>query len=289
MTSQCCVWDITIPADKAVLEDLKKWMKTNCKSYAFQLERGSETGYVHYQCRISLKEKDRLSGVKRLLAIEEAHLCPTSDANKANMFYVMKEDTKIDGPWTDKDEEPLYIPRQIRDITALRPWQQSLISDKDVWNTRSINILIDKMGNIGKSILKTWIGVHQIGRSLPFSNDYKDFMRMVMDTPKRKLYIIDVPRAIRKEQVHSFFSGIETLKDGYAYDDRYKFREEYFDCPNIWVFMNTLPDRRYMSFDRWNLWEVIENNLVPKDWPEIEVLPALASLPVTLGKTSDSV
>jgi len=77
-----------------------------------------------------------------------------------------------------------------------------------------------------------------------------------MDTEKKPLYIIDIPRALRKDQLFQFFSGIETLKDGYAYDDRYHFKEEYFDCPNIWIFMNTIPDLEYMSKDRWRFYEI---------------------------------
>jgi len=56
-------------------------------------------------------------------------------------------------------------------------------------------------------------------------------------------------------------SGIETLKDGYAYDDRYHFKEEYFDCPQIWVFMNMVPDISMLSKDRWKLWVIKEGKL----------------------------
>lgn len=88
-------------------------------------------------------------------------------------------------------------------------------------------------------------------------------MRMVMDTKKMRIYIIDLPRAMKKEHLFQFFSGIETLKDGYAYDDRYKFKEEYFDSPNIWVFMNIIPEESYLSTDRWKIWRIDTNkNLV---------------------------
>ena len=44
-----------------------------------------------------------------------------------------------------------------------------------------------------------------------------------------------------------FHSTLATLKDGYAHDDRYHCNEKVFDCPNMWVFSNTLPDPEMLS------------------------------------------
>lgn len=255
------VFDITIKENEANKIELKRIFSIIAKKWCFQLEKGTESGYLHFQCRISTKVKWRMAQVKKALGIESAHISITSNANKNNMFYVLKEDTRVEGPWSDTDVE-LYIPRQVREISALRPWQLQIVEDAKNWDTRHINIVFCPIGNIGKSILKTYIGVHQIGRSLPYSNDYKDIMRMVMDTPKKPLYIIDLPRAISKDKLYQFFSGVETLKDGYAYDDRYHFKEEYFDCPNIWIFMNTYPDLDLLSLDRWVIWQVKDNTLI---------------------------
>jgi len=87
-------------------------------------------------------------------------------------------------------------------------------------------------------------------------------MRMILDTPTSSLYIFDLPRAIKKDKLCQFFAAIEEIKGGYAFDDRYSFREKYFDCPNIWVFMNTEPDRDAFSRDRWVFWQIVDNNLV---------------------------
>lgn len=234
------------------------------KKWCFQLEEG-EHGYKHYQGRISLNEKKRkttlLKELKKIEELETMHISATSNGGKDNDIYVTKEKSRIAGPWSDKTENvTTYIPRQIRDI-ELRPWQKLVVDDAEIWNTRTINWVEDKDGNKGKSILKTYIGVHKIGRSLPYTNDYKDMMRMVMATEPCKLYIIDLPRAISKDHLYQFCAGIETLKDGYAYDDRYKFREKYFDCPNIWVFSNKPPDYSLLSNDRWKLWHFNGDNL----------------------------
>ena len=80
-----------------------------------------------------------------------------------------------------------------------------------------------------------------------------------MDTPKKRLYIIDMPRSVNKDRLYGLMSGIETIKDGYAYDDRYSFKEQYFDCPNIWVFSNKQLDMEYLSIDRWRMWRINED------------------------------
>jgi hypothetical protein len=65
-----------------------------------------------------------------------------------------------------------------------------------------------------------------------------------------------------KENLGGLFSAIETIKDGYVYDERNHFKEWWFDSPNIWVFTNSVPETDYLSKDRWVYWEV--NNLTKK-------------------------
>ena len=77
-----------------------------------------------------------------------------------------------------------------------------------------------------------------------------------MDMPTSSLYLIDMPRSMSKSGLLGLYSAIEEVKNGYAFDDRYKFTEKIFDCPNIWIFTNTLPDRNLLSYDRWKLWEI---------------------------------
>lgn len=258
------VWEFRSNAEGITEIDIINALKGVAKHYAFQLEL-SDTGYLHYQGRMSLIKKRREKEKHILLSLlkdwQPNYLAPTVVECKGDTFYITKEDTRIKGPWTDKDKV-LYIPRQIREVEKLYPWQQHIVDDAKVWDKRCINILYDTHGNNGKSILKTYIGVMQIGRALPFTNDYKDMMRIVMDTPKRSLYIVDIPRALKKEHMFNFFGALETLKDGYAYDDRYSFKEEYFDCPNIWVFMNVIPELSLLTQSRWKIWTIIDHDLV---------------------------
>ena len=84
-------------------------------------------------------------------------------------------------------------------------------------------------------------------------------MRFVMDNPKKRLYIFDIPCSVNNDKLHGLMNGIETIKDGYAYDDRYSFKEEFFDCPNIWVFSKKQLDMEYLGINKWKLWSIDEN------------------------------
>lgn len=263
--SNCCVWDFRFSkAENSPLE-INKVLEKIAKKWAYQLERGEESGYLHFQGRMSLKMKSRLKPLKEKF-IKGAHLSITSNENKNNMFYVMKEETRIDGPWLDTDVQ-LYIPRQIREIESLFPWQEKVIEISKIWNKRTINVIVDTEGCKGKTTLMTYMSLFKLGRMIPCVNNYKDLMQMIMQMPTATTYLLDMPRAINKENLAQMYSALETIKGGYAWDIRYKFQEKYFDCPNIFVFTNVYPDTTQLSKDMWRFWEIKDKELHQMEIP----------------------
>lgn len=220
--------------------------------------------YNHFQGRISLKERSSIGKLVKTTpnSIKGIHWGTTSTVNKDNTDYVEKEWTHVDGPWELHVQED-YIPRQIREVKELYEWQTNVINKLNIWDKRSINMLYCPNGNIGKSTLIGYVRAYKLGRALPPVNDYRDMLRMVCDLPISKNYFVDMPRALKKDKLGSFYSAIETIKDGYAYDDRYTFKEKIFDCPNIWIFSNILPELELLSKDRWKIWNVCDNKLKP--------------------------
>lgn len=180
----------------------------------------------------------------------------------------MKQETRVDGPWKDTDEE-VYIPRQIREIQTLRPWQAQVIGSLNEWDTRTIHCIHDPVGNNGKTIMCQWVRCHRLGRIIPALNCGKDLMRAVMNMPKARAYVVDLPRAMNKGKLAEMFSAIEQIKMGFCFDDRYKFQDDIFDSPNIWVCTNSIPDPTYVSMDRWKFWKIVDNELV-KFRPSVE-------------------
>jgi len=250
-----------------------------CKKWTFQLESCPTTHSLHYQGRFSLKVKERLR-IPFCDKFPGFRLGVTSNENKKNMFYVMKDESRCGGPWSDNDEK-IYVPRDIRKIDELWPWQKSLLEIIKVYDERKINVVIDLNGNNGKSTFTRYCMVYKYGQLLPFCNDFKDVMRMVMDMPDSPCYLMDMPRAVNKDRLYQLYAGIEAVKGGYAYDDRYHFKQKLFDPPNIVLFTNSEPDQSLLTRDRWALWainerrELVEYNSEPEDEIDEEVVAYL--------------
>jgi hypothetical protein len=270
MATQCYVYDFTLKAKDNYIEhkdEIIEVLDEYCKQWTFQYEEGTQTGYKHFQGRLSLKIKKRKSELAAQLQQEEAthgiHISITNANSADNDFYVTKKDTRIDGPWTETDDKPMYIPRQIREIEKLYEWQQTIIDKAKDFDTRKINVIVDKTGGIGKTTLVGYMRAYKLGCKIPYVNDYQGLMRMVYGLPTSTCYLIDMPRSLDKQKLASFYGAIEEIKNGYCWDDRYKFKEKMFDCPNIWIFTNEDPDLTYLThtgrMNRWNLWTITQD------------------------------
>lgn len=64
---------------------------------------------------------------------------------------------------------------------------------------------------------------------------------------------------MKKDKLADFYTGIEVIKNGVAFDKRYTAKKIRFNRPRIVVFTNTLPILSLMSQDRWNLTFVDKN------------------------------
>jgi hypothetical protein len=280
-TNSGYVYDFTLSADKYVGNhfQLITFLKTFCKKWGFQREI-SKTSYDHFQGRISLNEKKRINEVNNIFHDKKimAHISKTSTASaKASMFYnyVTKEDTRIEGPWTDKQREK-YIPRQYRGKeNTLLTWQKQ-VSDMyehhkgDGFSDRKINVIYDKAGNNGKSTLAHLMRLHLDGVVLPPVNDGEKLCQSCCDIMMGKEIrnsvpiFIDLPRAMDKSRLYGIYSAIEVILSGYVYDVRHKYKDWDFDTPFLWVCTNIEPDDSMLSKDRWMVWTINkEKTLIP--------------------------
>lgn len=261
--SAVAVWDFTIPSDRTTADNIKDICRQHCKKWTFQSEKGA-SGYNHFQGRVSLKEKLRLPGIVKLFEGTGAHFSITCNANRDNMFYVSKSETRTDGPWSDKDRQ-IYIPRQFRGILDnLRPWQKHIWDRLEEFEARSINIVYDPVGNQGKSTLAALIDLHGMGIDMPPCNDGEKLIQslcnilMKREIREPKSLFIDLPRSMDQTKLYGMFTAIEQIKKGKVYDFRYSYDEWWFDSPQIWVFCNEEPQQGYVSRDRWKFWRITE-------------------------------
>lgn len=270
--SAVCVYDVTIKADGLNVEDAKAGFRQLFKKWTFQLEEGHETGYLHYQGRGSLYKPLRVGQAIALVhkIFPGAHLSPTSKevAVLGDTFYVTKLDTRVAGPWDDR-ERTKYIPYQYQGMeTTLLPWQKVVWKSAEEREPRIVNCVYDPVGGNGKSTIAVLMVLHDRGLEVPPVNDAKELVASVCDilTSKElrdpKCIFVDMPRAMEKAKLHGIYAAVEQIKKGYVYDLRYRYREWWFDSPQVWVFTNTEPDLNLLSRDRWRVWTIDDHNLV---------------------------
>lgn len=251
-------WDLTIPAKNVTKEELFDWLSQSSKQWAFQLEEGS-TGYRHWQIRTNLKEKTRVPPTP----CEQAHYTPTQTSTvegKKAFSYVMKDEGRIDGPWTDKDQ--IYVPPRISNLTELFPWQSQAMEKLRSQNDRQILWIYENVGNVGKSIFIDYLICREQAIFVPPACDTEQQMggyiysRVHLRPAKQWIIVVDLPRSTSKGAFKKLMGCIEQTKSGRAFDGRNTARMALFRRPKVVVCSNYPPQRKYQSNDRWDVMEV---------------------------------
>lgn len=276
-TTACAVYEFRYSANDWTFHDVIHHITPFAKHYVFQLEKG-DSGYLHFQGRLSLIKKRRKPEIVNVwnkskfttpnflepTIGEEFKKCGY-DLDSA--FYQLKEDTKVDGAWTDKDEKPAVLTEQLKLFQSWkpRPYQTSLINLIE-FNMRDIHIIYDTTGNCGKSIFAEFLEYQGIAEEVPPYRLMDDIFQWVYCRPKKRCYLFDLPRGMKKDKLGDLYSGIEVIKNGVCFDKRHFAKKERFTRPTIFVFTNTLPVLSLMSQDRWKVWSIDANyNLLPYD------------------------
>ena len=259
----CATYDFRYSEGDFKFTDIISMLNGIAKSYTFQLEQG-DTGYRHFQGRLSLIKKRRKMEALKLFKVAPNYFEPTVNAEhyRGDAFYQMKDDTRIEGPWSDRDKEnEVYIPRQYRNlIDKLYPYQQYIFDTRNEFEPRKINLIYDKTGCNGKSTIAAICELYGTGIDVPPMNDMKEIIQLLCDEcMSSKLrnpspIFIDMPRAMDKTRLFGIYSAIEQIKKGKLYDTRYNYRKWWIDSPQLWVFTNVYPERNMLSLDRWNIY-----------------------------------
>lgn len=242
--------------------------------YIFQLERGAE-GRLHYQGYIHLAKgvKQRPASVAKHLAEAGCfgvHLSACSAAGKeALKAYCMKDDTRIAGPWSDKDAQPMSVAQmdklKLIHRQVLYPYQQqisaAISTDAD---DRRVNWVYDPLGATGKSSFCKLM--HALGKALTLQYaDHKDIMYVVQTFGARGAYLLDLTRT-KPAQVSAqdTYTALEGLKTGLIQSTKYQPKVTLQPPAHVWVFANVPPTMSCLSPDRWKVWQLTPaNQLVP--------------------------
>lgn len=252
-------FDVTIPVSEiSDFETVAEKLKGFFKKWVFQREAYSN-GDEHWQVRGWLIHKKTCANMyKSVLPHVPGHWSVTSSnvhLGPKSFNYVMKEDSRIDGPWKDTDiiaERP-PLTWQLEEFLEyeLRPYQQWIFDRTQVRDMRHINIIYDPTGHCGKSLFCEFLEYQGVAFECPPFRTMDDMMEFCHGFPAQSCYIIDMPRGMKKDKMSEFYSGIEILKNGVTWDTRYHGKKRRMNRPNIFVFTNTIPDVGLMSKDRW--------------------------------------
>lgn len=264
----CYVWEIRANDDN--YEDIDAFRaawKGLVKSWVVQREEGKE-GYKHWQGRVSLIKKARKNEIMGLIKGKGEpvpnYLEPTvTKEHKKEAFYQLKDDSRIEGPWTSEDKVK-YIPRQFRNINFY-PWQQEVYDSYKQFEDRRVDCIIDRGGCQGKSTIARLAMLNAQAIELPCHNDgIKLIQAACCQLMGRELrqpthIFCDLPRSSCQDKLHGLYTAIEVIKIGPVYDERNHYKEWWYDSPRVWVFTNTPPDMKYLSMDRWKLWQISDS------------------------------
>lgn len=234
----------------------------------------SPTGYKHYQIRGSTKKQYRATEIYKPLQLvcHGPNASPTSNANKGNMDYVTKEYTKCESEFNGclfdlLDIHNKVLTKQMKLFISwqLKPWQIKLQAETSEFCLRSIDLVYDFQGCKGKSLFSEYMEYKGVAEEVPPYRLMDDIFQWVCTRPIKQIYIFDMPRGMKKDKLADFYSGIEVIKNGVAFDKRHSATKIRFDRPRIIVFTNELPLFNLMSADRWKKWKINTKN-------ELEVL-----------------
>lgn len=265
MSSKCSVWDFNVACEYIDYEDILAWLKKHCDKWVFQKEMGEIESVLHWQGRVHFKVKKLKSTI--------LNLCPeknywdwsvTSGPNKQNFDYAEKEETRVDGPWNSEDI--VDIPTQYKNC-ELKPWQNEIwwsLNEKP--ENRIINVIFDPEGNKGKSWFIGYCCIKKKAVFIPPMKDFRDIMRAAQCAPQYGTYFIDCGRAMK--QTRELYEGIEYIKSGFLFDDRYKYQFTVISYPHIWVYMNEIPNLDYLSKDRWKIWKINKEEFLKRIYIE---------------------
>ena len=265
---------------------LNEWFDDNCKKWVYQLEK-SKNGMLHYQCVISLNKKESskkvLSSISSYTSIKEDYIniSPSLTGN-TSFCYAMKEETRVEGPWSNKMlEENLQVETLAFD--KFYNWQKVVFHiAMGKPDDRSIHWFYDSKGNRGKTQLTRMLLANH-GKEMgiiPCVGTSNQLVSAIINMGMRKTYILDIPRAKSggswDDRIADLMLTIESIKNGLLVSAFYgKLNQLLMPHPNVIVFSNY--DLYGLSSDRWKKYDM--DIMSEEDWAQelLDVQPAQLS------------
>lgn len=238
-------WSFRFTYDKINLDHLDHLICKISDKFRFQLERGNG-GQLHWQGCFKSRKRMRRGAVRKVfdgfnLNFPKCdYLEPTVDTDAAEA-YVMKEDTRVDGPWEKGFPKPPRIDTRLSEFVPRPGWQQFIVDLLDTEpDDRTVYWHVDEVGGTGKSLLSKWLAQRD---DVVVVTSCKSADIATVIEPSMLMLIIDIPRCNDGHFVP--YNIIEQVKNGFVCDGKLKKKMEVtsFAPPHVVIFSNHYPER----------------------------------------------
>jgi len=146
-------------------------------------------------------------------------------------------------------------PKPLKLIEVLRPWQQTLLDFAlEEPDDRTIHWVYEEIGNVDKSAFCKLLCA-SYGALICAGKTADMKFQIAKAEVKPEIIIMDIPRS-NVEYVS--YTGIEEIKNGCFSSQKYESGMVIMNCPHVFIFANTPPNRAAMSADRWKVWLINE-------------------------------
>ncbi len=220
---------------------IKELLPRICKKALFGFEVG-ESGTPHLQGSITLKVKDRMTGLLKHECLKRCSFRETRNAKALDEYC-----RKGGNIWT------YGYPKPIKIITDLYDWQKDIekicLSEPD---GRTIHWYWEENGNRGKSAFCKYMNVRH-NATIVRGGKLNDIMNIIFNTDMDlcRCIIFDIPRG-HGGKVST--TSLEAISDGLITNTKYETGCKVFNPPNIVVFANSFPEHpENLSQDRWKI------------------------------------
>lgn len=266
--------------------------KLNATHYAFQNEKGTKTGRLHWQGNVKFKKPItgpelrkafkaavRQSGEREWIYYGEG--CLTTQAThdlQASTIYSLKEETRVEGSTQYIFPKNYYLGQDLMPYETMYPWQKSVfdIVMQPEPDPRAIHCIVDPIGLNGKSTLAKKLGYQYGACVVPLGLTSAQMKSAIVGNGPKDIYIIDLPR--NNKSYTEIFDTIEEIKRGFVISCFHgHLKELYMARPHIVCFTNVEPDLSYLSMDMWRIYSISakEQALLPQRTFEVHRLQQL--------------
>jgi len=251
----------------------------NCQKGGAMLDKkGIRACQLEKFLRGTWREPDHCAdGVPKLGTEFSVHVSPcSSEGLTALKTYVMKSESRIAGPWSDKtgvNKTIEVVPEydgtgwdgksEFHEDTW-HPFQKEVAEfcEQSVIKAGRVTWNYDPVGQTGKSTIAKYCGFKGLAHVLEFA-DHRDIAHYVSTNPPRRTYYFDFSRnKSAKMSWHDVFTTIEQVANGEIFNSKYHTAKFYFRRPNILVNANTVPNLSVLSIDRWLVYEIVDGKRV---------------------------